>query len=280
LTTGKQKNITSKNKGERYTFAGEDAMKPLSTNLSIFNKFDFENPPVGVKFLATKPEGIEQLDKSISFCEMLKEAQLRNNPFYFTRENETCFGKALLGMEDLPAFALGGEIGIKLEIFEEPRANSHLYQYISKLPGDTVNYVVFSKLDKLAFKPDLLIITANTSQAEIIFRAMSYSTGEIRESRTTGVLGCSWLYIYPYVSGKVNYTVTGLAFGMKSKEVFKEGWILISIPYQWIPTITRNLQKMKWVLPSYSEGREKFLIREQENIEELKQVYEKLQKGT
>jgi len=251
-------------------------MKPLSTDLSIFKKFNFENPPVGVKFLPTKPEGIEQLDKSISFCEMLKEAQQRGAPFYFTKENETCFGKALLGMEDFPAFALGGEIGIRLEIFQEPRANSNLYQHISRLPRDTVNYVVFSALDTLAFEPDLFIITADTSQAEIVLRAMSYSTGEIRESRTTGVLGCSWLYIYPFRSGKVNYTVTGLAFGMKSKEVFKEGLILISIPYQWIPTITNNLQEMKWILPSYTEGREKFLIRERDNIEELRQIYENL----
>jgi uncharacterized protein (DUF169 family) len=111
---------------------------------------------------------------------------------------------------------------------------------------------------------------ANTSQAEIVLRAMCYSTGVIRESRTTGVLGCAWLYIYPYRSGKVNYTPTGLAFGMKAKEVFEEGWILISIPYHWIPTITQNLKEMKWVLPSYTEGREKFLERERANLEELR----------
>lgn len=251
-------------------------MRPLATDLSIFKKFDFENPPVGVKFLPTKPEGIEQLDKSISFCEMIKEAHRRDTPFYFARENETCFGKALLGMEDLPAFALGGEVGIRLEIFQEPRANSNLYQHISKLPRGTVNYVAFATLDKLTFEPDLLIVMADTNQAEIVLRAMCYSTGEIRESRTTGVLGCSWVYIYPYLSGKVNYAVTGLAFGMKSKEVFPPGWLLISIPYQWIPTIAGNLREMKWVLPSYTEGREKFLVRERENIEELRQLYENL----
>lgn len=251
-------------------------MKPLQTDLSIYYKFNFKNPPVGIKFLPAKPEGIEQLDKSISFCEMLKEAQQRGAPFYIGSENETCFGKALLGMEELPPFARGGEVGIRLEIFQEPRANSSLYEHISILPRGIVNYVAFSTLDRLAFEPDLLIITADTSQAEIVLRAMSYSTGEIRESRTTGVLGCSWLYIYPYLSGKVNYTVTGLAFGMKSKEVFDEGWILISIPYQWIPTITKNLQEIKWVLPSYIEGREKFLIRERDNIEELKKKYENL----
>ena len=247
-------------------------MRPLQTDLSIFEKFKFEKPPVGVKFLLTRPEGIEQIDKALSFCEMLKEAQQRGTPFYFAKENETCLGKALLGMEDLPTFAEAGKIGIQLEIFQEPRANSSLYQQLPKLPRGIVNYVAFSTLDKLTFEPDLLILIANTSQAEIVLRAMCYSTGEIRESKTTGVLGCAWLYIYPYRSGKVNYTPTGLAFGMRAKEVFEEGWILISIPYHWIPTITRNLQEMKWVLPSYTEGREKFLERERANIEELQKL--------
>jgi uncharacterized protein (DUF169 family) len=244
-------------------------MNPLKQDLSIYSRFNFKKQPVGVKFLSTRPEGIAQLDKSLSFCEMLKEAQERATPFYFARENENCFGKALLGMEDLPAFAEAGEIGIKLEIFQEARANSNLYQYLTLLPRGIVNYVAYSTLDKLEFEPDLLIILANTSQAEIILRAMCYSTGALRESKTTGVLGCSWVYNYPYRSGKVNFTVTGLAFGMKSKEVFEEGLILISIPYNWIPVITQNLREMKWDLPSYTEGREKFLLREKANIDEI-----------
>ncbi len=244
-------------------------MNSLKQDLSVYNKFGFEKQPIGVKFLPTRPEGIEQLDKTLSYCEMLKEAQDRGTPFYFAKENESCFGKALLGMEELPAFAQAGEVGIRLEIFQEPRANSDLYQHLTLLPRGTVNYVAYATLDKLAFEPDLLIIVASVSQAEIILRAMSFSTGELRESKTTGVLGCNWVYNYPFRSGKVNFTVTGLAFGMKSKEVFEEGWILISIPYNWIPVITKNLREMKWVLPSYTEGREKFLIREKTNIDEL-----------
>jgi uncharacterized protein (DUF169 family) len=244
-------------------------MDSLRQDLSIFQKFEFARQPVGVKFLPTRPDGIEQLDKAISLCEMIKEAQDRGKPFYFARENESCFGKALLGMEELPAFAQAGEIGIKLEIFQEARANRHLYQYLHLFPRGTVNYVALATLDKLAFDPDLLIVLASTNQAEILLRAMCYSTGVLRESVTTGVLGCHWIFNYPYWSGKVNYMVTGLAFGMKSKQVFEEGWILLSIPYPWIPVITQNLQEMKWVLPSYVEGREKFLRREKANIVEL-----------
>lgn len=244
-------------------------MRPLQTDLSIYSKFNFEKPPVGVKFLFFKPEGIEQLDKVLPFCEMFKEAQQRGTPFYITKENEDCFGKFALGMEDMPLFAESGQLGPKYEIYQDTRANKKIYQYIPKIERGIVNYVALARLDKLTFEPDLLILTATTSQAEIVLRAMSYSTGEIQETKSTPVLGCTWLFIYPYQSGKVNYTVTGMCFGMKAKEIFEEGWILISIPYNWIPTITQNLQEMKWVLPSYTDGREQFLKREQGYVEEL-----------
>jgi hypothetical protein len=100
---------------------------------------------------------------------------------------------------------------------------------------------------------------------------MTFSTGEIYESRSTCIGNCSWIYAYPFISGKVNYTVTGLSFGMKGREVFPEGWLLIAIPYQWTPTIIGNLKEMKWVLPSLSLGKEKFAAYEQEIRRKLMQ---------
>jgi uncharacterized protein (DUF169 family) len=230
-------------------------MRPLKQDLSIFNKFDFEKPPVGVKFLFFRPDGIEQLsiDRNLSFCEMLTEAQQGRTPFYFGKENsESCVGKILLGMEDMEPFAESGQIGARLEIFQEPRANYIFYQYVPKFERDTVNYVAFSPIDKLTFEPDVLIITATPSRAEIVMRAMTYSTGELYNSKTTPVMGCAWLYIYPYQSGKVNFLIPEMIHGMKGRELFAEGSILISIPYQWIPIITQNLQEMKMHLPSHA----------------------------
>jgi len=250
-------------------------MKPLTQDLSIFNKFKFEKPPVGVKFELFKPKGIEQLDKKLTLCEMGKEAQQRGTPFYFTKENENCFGKAALGMEAMPPWAEGGYLGEKFEIFQDPRANSRIYDHVPTIPLGTVNYVAMSTLDKLTFEPDVLILMATPNQTEIVMRSMAYSTGEIWESKKTGVLGCAWMYIYPYRSGKVNYIPTGLTFGMKAHQVFPEGWMLISIPYNWIPTITQNLKEMKWTLPSYKDGREKFMKRKEGYVIELAQKSEK-----
>ena len=70
-------------------------MRPLQTDLSIYSKFEFERAPVGVKFLFEKPEGIERLepDKSMSFSERVKEAQIEQTPFFIDKENaEECVG--------------------------------------------------------------------------------------------------------------------------------------------------------------------------------------------
>jgi uncharacterized protein (DUF169 family) len=251
-------------------------MRPLKQDLSIFNKLEFQRPPVGVKFLFFRPAGLEQLpmDKNLSFCEMLTEAQQRRTPYYFGKENsEACVGKILLGMEDMEPFAESGQIGARLQIFQEPRANYIFYQHVPKFEKDAVNYVAFSPIEKLTFEPDALIITATPSQAEIVMRAMSYSTGELYTSKTTPVMGCAWLYIYPYQSGKVNYLIPEMIHGMKGRELFAEGSILISIPYQWIPIIAQNLQEMNTHLPSHA-SKEQYLAEFGKIIGELVQESE------
>jgi len=76
--------------------------------------------------------------------------------------------------------------------------------------------------------------------------AMSYSTGEIWQRKQR----VSWVVVAlcnPYLTGNVNYVITGMAYGMIARKVFPEGKVLISIPWNWIPIITQNLKEMKWM---------------------------------
>jgi len=245
-------------------------MKPLQTDLSIYEKFNFENPPVGVKFLPGRPEGIEQLDKSMALCEMVNEAQQRGTPFYIDKDNEDCAGAMILGMVEPMPLPGGGELGVKWGIYQEARVNERLVGNAPKIPPGNINYVVFSPLEQITFQPDLLFLVATTSQAEIVLRALSYSTGEIWASKVTSGGACAYLFAYPYLSGKVNYVTTGLTLGLKGRRVYPEGRLLFSIPYDWIPIITRNLEKMEWVLPAYTDDtREQFLARRKGIFEEL-----------
>jgi uncharacterized protein (DUF169 family) len=226
-------------------------MNLKSEDLSILDKFNFDIPPVGVKFLAEAPERIDRLGEKMAFCEMLKHAQA-DHAFYCDEKNHTCeAGLYVLGQADAPAPFIGGAFGAGLQIFEEPRSASRLYQHIPTIRRGTVDYVAFSPLGKLAFDPDLLICIAETSQTEILLRAMSYRTGQMWVSKYTPAIGCAWVYIHPYLSGELNYTATGLGHGMKRRNLFPEGRQLISIPFDLLPSILKTLQVMPWVLPAY-----------------------------
>jgi uncharacterized protein (DUF169 family) len=251
----------------------EAIVKPLKTDLSIFHKFNFSNKPVGVKYCLGKPAGIDRLEGSFPICEMIKVVNEKESPFYIAADNENCFGKLPLGWIDAPPFAEAGYGGEEMEIFQEARANGRISRYAPRFPRGWVNYVAFSTFDKLTFDPDLLILLATPGQAEIILRAMTYVSGELLESVTANVLACAWLFVYPYQTGKVNYMFTGLGFGMKARQIFTEGQVLISIPYDRILTITENLKEMKWVLPAYEDGKDKFPFRAQAVNEKLAKIY-------
>ena len=246
-------------------------MKKIQQDFSILEKLELERAPVGIKYEFFKPEGIEQLNKALALCEMVKEAQQREKPFYITEDNEDCAGKGALGMMVAPAWAEAGEIGVRMEVFQNARANLRCMEHYGVIKHGIVNYVVFSRLDQMTFEPDLLVFVAPPEKAELILRAMSYSTGEMYESKATPIFQCSWLYTYPYVTGKVNYVMTGLGFGMRAREVFPPGLAIVSVPWTWIPTILANLKEMKWELPAWTYGRERWLKEESATLAKLHQ---------
>jgi uncharacterized protein (DUF169 family) len=230
-------------------------MSPVPKELTIFEKFKFERQPVGVKFLYTRPKGLKRPDKQFDFCEMLAEAQ-KGKAFYVTKDDFTCIGAMLLGMVDeLPTFE-SGRVGPKLGVYRDERANRRIYQYLPKLAKGSVNYVAYAPLDKLNFEPDLLIIMANPSQAEILIRAKSYTTGETWSARGTAAAGCAFMYLYALLSGEINLTFTGFGFGMRSRRLFPEGNVLVTIPWDKLHQIISNLEEMEWVPESYTLGAE------------------------
>jgi uncharacterized protein (DUF169 family) len=228
----------------------EADMRTSKRDYSVFDKFNFERKPVGIKFLLNRPEGLNKLDTELAFCEMFRKAQ-ESSPFYAEQGNFACMGSLLLGMKDPEPFFESGEIGASDGIYQEARANRRIYQYIPRLAKNTVRYVAFSPVDELSFEPDIIVFTAGVSQAEILLRALSYSTGKLLTTRTTPAIMCAWLFVHPFVSGEANYSVTGLGYGMKARKVFPEGLMLISVPYDLLPALTENLREMEWDLPAY-----------------------------
>lgn len=238
---------------------GQLHMTLAKEDMAILEKFAFDVPPVGVKFFARRPERVERSDEKMAFCQMLKKAQ-EGDAFFADAENHACeAGLYVLGQAEAPAPFVSGEFGAGLKIFEEPRSASRLYHYLPRINKGVVNYVAFSPLNALSFDPDVLIILAKASQTEILLRAMSYRTGKPWLSKYSPAIGCAWIYVYPYLSGELNYTITGLGHGMRRRKLFAEGQQLVSIPFDIFPSILQTLKEMPWVLPAFEPDGDQFV---------------------
>ena len=214
---------------------------------SALDKFNFERKPVGVKFMITRPEGIKHIDKELNMCEMLKEAQ-ENDAFYVAPDDWVCVGveQMILGLEDPEPVLVSGIFGGEEGLFKGDNACRAMYEYLPTLPKGSVQYVAFASIDKLTFEPDVLIMTASLPQAQTLLRSINYSTGKPFVSRATPVVACSWIFVYPVVSGELNYFITGLGMGMQALNIFPPGLFIISVPFQILPTMLDNVKDMNY----------------------------------
>jgi uncharacterized protein (DUF169 family) len=226
-------------------------------DLAILNELNFSTQPVGVKYLTRRPDNIDRLTDNMTLCEMLKKAQ-GDGVFYADTENHTCdAGLYVLGQVDIEEPYINGEFGTGHKLFEAPRSASRLYHYTPKIAKGVIKYIAFSPLNKLPFEPDILILLTVANQTEILLRAMSYKTGKMWKSNCAAAIGCAWIFVYPYLTGELNYTITGLGIGMKRRKLFPEGMQLIAIPFDLMPTIIQSLKDMPLVLPAYEpDGQE------------------------
>jgi len=242
-------------------------MSAKKRDYSIFEKFNFERKPVGVKYSLIKPEGIEPTDKSLALCELFAEVHT-SKPFYVTKENVQC-GEQVLGIVEYPPMMYSGSLGSMYAMFKNAGANRRIYDYTPHLPIDSVKYISQATVDQMNFDPDLLIITANTKQAEIILRASSYSDGKMWNFKGTTCLACAWIYAHPYLSGEMNSTVSGLGFSMKAREVLPEGLFVITFPFDHISGLIENLEEMEWEPYWFNLGREGFIAENKKRAGEL-----------
>ena len=229
-------------------------------DFGILDKFDFTYPPVGFKFFNLKPEvpGLEKLDKKLAWCQMLPEAQ-SGSAFYAEADNHFCEpGVFLPGHGACEPIAAGGRIGVPFDIYPDERANRRVYNHLSPLAVGSVHSTAFAPLSKLTFDPDLLILTCAGDQTERVLRAIQYDTGEVIESRMTYVMGCNWMFNYPYVTGKINYITTGICYGMKMYKLYPAGMQIVSIPWHHLDRVLRNMREMPWTIPGHTDEKDEF----------------------
>jgi uncharacterized protein (DUF169 family) len=222
-------------------------MPAKKRDYSALDKFNFERKPVGVKFVLARPKGMKKPDKALNMCEMIKYAQ-EGNAFYVGEEDLACVGieQVILGMKDADPLLVSGAFGGAEGLFQGASSNRAMYQILPTMPKGSVRFAMFAPLDKMNFDPDVLIMVANINQAQTLLRTVNYSTGMPFESKMTPVVACAWMYIYPVVSGELNYIITGLGLGMQALNIYPPGLFIISVPFQRIPMMLENLKSMPY----------------------------------
>ena len=216
----------------------------------IFKNLQLDYPAVAVRFCRNRPKGYEQAEGKGPLCGYLAKAQKEEKAFYIAVENESCMGKVVLGMEslrgDTGSIHLCGEMGKNLGAFRTPAANARLYYDAPMLKEGAANFILFCPVSICTFYPDLVICVADTEKSQILLRAGSYISGDTWESKCSFVMSCSWTYVYPYLSGKINHLFTGMHLGLKKLGVYPAGLHIITIPYQKLGEVIEALEEMEW----------------------------------
>ena len=67
------------------------------------------------------------------------------------------------------------------------------------------------------------------------------------------------LFTYPVVTGKMNYVTMGGSFGMRARQVYPVGTVVIAVPSNLLPIIIDNLKRMPLVIPTWEMGCEAWI---------------------
>jgi uncharacterized protein (DUF169 family) len=229
--------------------------------LGILDDLEFKYAPVGMKFFNVESDleglGLERLESRMAWCQMLVEAQ-KGKAFYATAQNQSCEpGIFLTGHGELAPIAASGRIGPAFDIYPDERANRRIYNHITCLAAGSTFATGFAPYDMLTFDPDVLIIVCdNMVQGERMMRATQWDTGDMIVSRMTYVMGCNWMFTYPFTSGEINVVWTGVCHGMTGHELYPTGLPIVCVPWNQIDRVMRNLREMPRILPSHTAERE------------------------
>ena len=130
----------------------------------------------------------------------------------------------------------------------------------------SVTCIAFAPLDKLLFEPDVMIFLADINQTWILMRALSYETGEMWQSRSSTVIGCSWIFVHPHLSREANLISSGLGFGMNRRKLFPENRHFVCIPLNKLPSVIRSLREMPWTPEAFKPGGQEFVKQLREKL--------------
>ncbi|ADP76988.1 protein of unknown function DUF169 [Methanothermus fervidus DSM 2088] len=206
---------------------------------------DLKKTPVAIAWSTKKPENIKRGEKS-RFCEKIDKV-LEGEIFYSTSEDEECFGGGkYTGMKDpkkFPKEIRSGEFLVKLGVHKSVQAVQKSWYKNIAIEYGIFSYILFAPLNKAKFKPDVVIVICNATQAMKLLHASEYDGISTAKGAGASPI-CSAMAALPYLTGKIVYGFADIGSRKHMKNLDDKD-VMVAIPYSQVERIIQNLEEMK-----------------------------------
>lgn len=163
---------------------------------------------VGIAILYEKPDGLSQIGRRATHCNMVAKAR-EGNIFYAEDVNYSCgLAAYTLGLgQNAPAFRREISKGLRIRNAEKEEISGKLLDTTPRLP-EKKKFVVFFPLDRMPLKPDVVVLIGSAREIMKVVWHITSLTGERLEA-TLGAIGatCIEMTVQPLLTGKPNLSV-------------------------------------------------------------------------
>jgi uncharacterized protein (DUF169 family) len=196
-------------------------------------------PPIGISIISELQVPMPVLKSGMRFCEMWIKA-MEGEVVCATVKEHTCDGGAYyLGMAPPSVEQKSGVLLSKrIKLYRSPMAAVRTNECSPKIPAGTGVATICAPLEKVGWDVDVILIICSPIAAMKLLENVTYHTGGA-VTGMTGPAACSVAVAYPFISGKVNYSLGD--FAARDFMRMSENEVLVSIPSDILPDIINNI---------------------------------------
>jgi uncharacterized protein (DUF169 family) len=177
----------------------------------IKNILGLSYSPVGVKFVKPDeelPSDADILSKKSRYCQLLMRAR-KGETLTLLPENLACpAAYAAFGFGQLPEKISSGEMLFALGLYADKDAAVGTMRTMPRLQLESVSAVTAGPLDRIRFKPDVIVVESLPEQVMWLCLARTYRRGgRLNFSSSIFQCCCVDVTVVPYVTKEVNVSL-------------------------------------------------------------------------
>ncbi|MBP2029455.1 uncharacterized protein (DUF169 family) [Methanohalophilus levihalophilus] len=203
--------------------------------------------PIAVALVSDEseiPDDIERINGPLRHCQMVDKVRKEGKQFYSLVDDQQCKGgAAVMGMQEMPAKLASGETYYGLGRFENLESAKHTMEQVPTLPAGSTKGVIYGPLDKITFKPDVVLIIDTPKKAMQLSQALIHHSGGRVNASFAGIQSvCADGVVFPHKEQIVSATL-GCGGSRKFANIGEDEMIL-GIPADKLPELAEAAEKM------------------------------------